>query len=297
MRITDETSNINFSVLIKTLLNKMPKSGNYPTPIPGLALHRREVAYKPENCFNTPILAMTVQGAKRTVVGNKEFRYGAGYSLLAGIDMPSMSYLTEASPEKPYLVITLSLDNHLTSLLAAQLPSTSSRRVEGGAVVMKTEQELVHAFNRLIELLDKPDQLPLLAPVIIKEIHLHLLMGPYGGVLKSINTQGTKSHRMLETIHWMRDNFKYPLNVDKLSSTAHMASSTFRKNFKTITTMSPTEYHKQLRLYEAQRLMLEEGSDVSQACYQVGYKALTQFNREYKQLFGSSPRRSVENLD
>jgi len=290
-------SSLDFSTLASELLNRMPESGSYSTSIPGLTLHRREVPNKPETCFNSPILAMTVQGSKRTVVGNKEFRYGAGYSLLAGIDMPNMSYLTEASPQKPYLVITLNLDNHVTSLLAAQLPSNTYRRVENGAVVMKTEPELVNAFNRLIELLDKPDQLPLLAPLIIKEIHLHLLMGPHGDVLKSINTQGTQSHKLLETIHWMRNNFKHPLNVESLSSMANMASSTFRKHFKTITTMSPTEYHKQLRLFEAQRLMLEEGRDISEACHNVGYKALTQFNREYKKLFGDSPRKNVVSLD
>lgn len=285
-----------FNFLSEILLQRMPKAGSYKTEIPGLELHRKETSHRAENCFNKPIFAMTVQGAKRTLVGNKEYRYGAGYSLLAGIDMPNMSYLTQASPDKPYLVITLNLDIHLTSQLITQLPKTTATNTSDGAVVIQTSPDILNVMQRLVELLDQPEKISLLAPILLQEIHLQLLLGPHGEVLKAINTQGTKSHHILKTINYLRDNVLQPLEVDKLAQMVHMASSTFRKHFKAITSMSPTEYHQHLRLYEAQRLMLEDNQNVTNAGYLVGYESTTQFNREYKRLFGASPRQNIGQL-
>lgn len=292
------TSNqdINFDWLSQKLLTKLPQAGDLQTPVKGLSIHRRDHTNTPENCFNKPILALTVQGAKRTLVGNDEFRYGAGNALLAGIDLPNMSYLTQASPEKPYLVISLNLDSHLTSVLAAQLTAAPPPKISKGAAVIKTDIELLQSFERLIDLLDKPDQVQLLAPLLVQEIHLHLLMGPYGGLLKSINTHGTQSHQIYRATQWLREHFEQSLDVEQLAQMTHMAPSTFRKHFKAVTTMTPTDYHKHLRLYEAQRLMLEQGSEATTACYQVGYESITQFNREYKRLFGAPPHQSIQEL-
>lgn len=295
------------SMLTEKLLQRMPEPGHYPTAIPGFILHRRDIPNRPENCFNRPILAVTVQGSKRTVMGNGEYRYGAGHYLLAGVDMPSMSYLTEASPEKPYLVVSLDLDSHLITQMAAQMatrtaepaervPAQSSRPCFKGIAVNPTEPEMLMAFLRLMELLDKPEQIPVLAPIILREIHLRLLLGPAGDLLKLINTQGTRSNMVLRGINWLREHFRESLDVDALARWVNMAPSTFRKHFKDVTSMSPTQYHKHLRLYEAQRLMLENGEDATNAGYAVGYESLTQFNREYKRLFGAPPMRNVNQL-
>lgn len=286
-----------YALLKKILLQRMSEPGDYPTPIPGFVLHRRDVPNKPENCFNRPILAVTIQGAKRTVVGNEEYRYGEGNCLLAGVDMPNMSYLTEASPEKPYLVISLDLDSHLTTQLAAQIPAskTSGGSFKGSAVG-PTDPEVLKAFLRMVELLDKPEQIPLLSPIILREVHLLLLLGPQGNLLRAINTYGTQSNQVFQGINWLRDHFQEPLDVDELAKRVNMAPPTFRKHFKTVTSMSPTQYHKHLRLYEAQRLMLENNEDTTSASYAVGYESLTQFNREYKRLFGDAPQRNVAQL-
>lgn len=281
------------------LLQRMPEPGDYPTQVPGFVLHRRDVPHKPENCFNRPILAITVQGAKRTVVGNEEYRYGEGYCLLAGVDMPSMSYITDASPDKPYLVMSLDLDSHLTAQLAAQLPvQKNAPRTESlkGSAVNPTEPELLGAFLRLVEILDTAERIPVLAPIILREIHLRLLLGAQGELLKAINTQGTQSNQVFQSINWMRDNIREPLSVDELARRMHMAPSTFRKHFKLVTSMSPTSYYKHLQLYEAQRLMLEDNVDATHAAYAIGYESLTQFNREYKRLFGAPPARNVREL-
>ncbi len=282
--------------LSQMVSQRQSKPGDLVTDIPGLELHRREVVQRPANCFNKPILALTVQGAKRTIIGAQEYRYGAGNCLLAGIDMPTMSYQTEASAEEPYLVISLKLDSHLTSVLSAKLPAKNSHVVSAGATVLAADEELIDAFIRLLDLLDKPEQISLLAPVIIQEIHLTLLLGPHGDVLRAINTQGTHSFQVMQTIHWLREHHTEELDIEALAEQVHMAPSTFRKYFKAITSMSPTEYLQYLRLYEAQRLMLELKLDVTTASYQVGYESLSQFNREYKRLFGEAPMRNVQQL-
>ncbi|MDW6003258.1 AraC family transcriptional regulator [Vibrio mangrovi] len=296
MSATQDTMSAGFEQLREQLLQRMPEPGNYPTPVSSVMLCRRNKSHQPENCFNKPILAMTVQGSKRTVVGNEVHHYTVGQALLAGIDMPSMSYQLDATPEHPYLVISLELDMHLISLLSAQLPKSTPTQIGKGAVIIDVEPELRHSFSRLVDLFDKPEQVPVLAPVILQEIYLQLLLGPHGNFLKSINTQGTHGHQISQAIHWLRSNFHQPLNVDELAAMTHMASSTFRKHFKGVTTMSPTEYHKHLRLYEAQRLMLEDHQDASTAGYSVGYESPTQFNREYKRLFGEPPQRNISRL-
>lgn len=271
--------------------------GDVNTPVAGLVLHRRDHPNKPENCFTCPIVALTLQGQKRTMVGSEEYRYGAGYSLLAGIDLPTMSYTTHATPEEPYLVISLELDLQLISQLTIQMPKDiPSDEMHQGAAVIKTPPEQIHAFTRLLKLLDTPEQIPVLGPVILKEIHLQLLLGEQGGLLRALNTQGTRSNQVMNSINWLRENYRAPLDVDELASHAFLATSTYRKHFKEITTMSPTEYHKHLRLYEAQRLMLEEDQDATTAGYAVGYESLSQFSREYKRLFGEPPQRSVSQL-
>lgn len=286
-----------YAILKERLLKRMPAPGSYPTPIPGFATNRRDVTNNPENCFNKPIIAVTVQGAKRTVVGNEEYRYGAGNCLLAGVDLPNMSYITEASPERPYLVMSLELDSHLAAQIAARIaPSKSSVGTVRGSAVMPMDPEVLKAFARLVDLLDNPEQIPLLAPIIIHEIHLLLLLGPQGELLKAINTQGTQSNQVFRGINWLRDNFMQPLDVDALAQKVNMAPPTFRKHFKAVTTMSPTQYHKHLRLYEAQRRMLEDNEDATKAGYAVGYESLTQFNREYKRLFGDPPQRNVSRI-
>jgi AraC-like DNA-binding protein len=284
------------ALLKEMLLQRMATPGDYPTPIPGFVLHRRDVPNRPENCFNRPILAVTIQGAKRTVVGSTEYRYGVGQCLLAGVDMPSMSYLTEASPEKPYLVISLDLDSHLSAQLTSQIPPSKTLGNTFAAAVAPTDPEVLKAFFRLMELLEKPEQLPVLSPIILREIHLRLLLGPMGELLRTINTQNTKSNRILCGINWLRDNFREPLSVDELAGRVNMAPPTFRKHFKAVTSMNPTQYHKHLRLYEAQRLMLVDHKDAMSAGYAVGYESHTQFNREYKRLFGEAPLRSVNQL-
>ncbi len=286
------------NLLKEKLLRWMPGTGDYPTAIEGLAIHRRDEANQPENCFYKPLVAVIVQGFKRSVIGSKEYRYGENHCLITGVDMPSVNYVTVASPEQPFLAVSLNLDKYLITQLAAEIPP-SSRLGNGsykGMAVAEVDPDVLDAFLRLVELHEKPEQIPVLAPMIIREIHYRLLIGPQGEHLRMVNTLGTQSNQIAKTITWLRDNYKEQLQVDELARKVNMATSTFHRHFREVTTLSPLQFQKRLRLYEAQRLMLVENEDAAIVALAVGYESPTQFNREYKRLFGEPPHRHVSQL-
>jgi len=280
------------------LLRWMPGTGRYPTAIEGLTIVRRDEANQPENCFYKPLVAVIVQGFKRSIIGSEEYRYGENHCLVTGVDMPSVNYVTVASQEQPFLGLSLILDKYLISQLAAEIPPSSrlGNNSYKGMAVADVDPDVLDAFLRLAELLEKPEQISVLAPMIIREIHYRLLIGPQGERLRMVNTLGTQSNQIAKTITWLRDNYKEPLQVDELARNVNMATSTFHRHFREVTTLSPLQFQKRLRLYEAQRLMLAENEDAAVAALVVGYESPTQFNREYKRLFGEPPHRHVSQL-
>jgi len=285
-------------LLKEKLLRWMPRTGDYPTAIEGFTIFRRDEANQPENCFYKPLVGVIVQGFKRSIVGSEEYRYGEKHCLVTGVDVPSVNYITAASREQPFLAVSLNLDKYLITQLAAEIPP-SSKLGNGsykGMAVAEVDPDVLDAFLRLAELHEKPEQIPVLAPMIIREIHYRLLIGPQGERLRMVNTHGTQSNQIARTITWLRDNYKEPLQVDELARKVNMATSTFHRHFREVTTLSPLQFQKRLRLYEAQRLMLAENEDAAIAALAVGYESPTQFNREYKRLFGEPPHRHVSQL-
>lgn len=285
--------------LKETLLRRLPEPGKYATAAKGFFLARRNEAQQPESCFNKPLAGLIVQGFKRSVVGSEEVCYGEMQCLVAGVDMPSTFYVTDATPQRPFLAVSLELDAYLISQLAASTPAAPvpDGGIDGKSVyVNEVEPEILSAFLRLAELLEKPAQIPVLAPLIVREIHYRLLMGPCGNMLRQLNTLGTQCHQVAQAVAWLRQNFCGPLRVEKLAMQVHMAPSTFYRRFKEVTTLSPLQYLKHLRLYEARRLMFAEHRDAAEAALAVGYESPAQFNREYKRLFGAPPLRDVRRI-
>lgn len=286
------------SLLKEKLLSRLPGPGRFPTAIEGFMIARRHDSKELENCVYKPLVAVVVQGSKRSVIGSEEYRYGENHCLVIGVDVPSANHVITASPEQPFLAVTLDLDKYLITQLAAEVPpsSTPGNDAYKGIAVAKVDPDVLDAFLRLVELLDRPEQIPVLAPLIIREIHYRLLIGPQGERLRMVNTLGTQSNQIARTITWLRDNYKAPLQVDALARKANMATSTFHRHFRQVTTISPLQFQKHLRLYEAQRLMLVENEDAAIAAMAVGYESPTQFNREYKRMFGEPPHRHVNRL-
>ena len=292
-----ELARIN-SLLKEKLLRRMPEPGLYPTAINGFMIARHHDAKEIPNCVYRPLVAVVVQGSKRSVIGSEEYRYGENHCLVVGVDIPSANHVIVASPEQPFLAVALDLDKYLITQLAAEIPPASRPENDSyrGIAVAKVDPDVLAAFLRLVELLEKPEQIGVLAPMIAREIHFRLLIGPQGERLRTMNTLGTQSNQISRSITWLRDNYKEPLQVDELASKANMATSTFHRHFREVTTLSPLQFQKRLRLYEAQRLMLVENEDATLAALAVGYESPTQFNREYKRLFGEPPHRHLTRL-
>lgn len=286
------------SLLKEKLLYCLPEAGKYPTAIDGLHITRRETVNQVENCFGKPSVGIIIQGAKRTIIGSEEYTYGQNQCIVTGVDMPSSFYVTEASEQQPFLAVVLDLDKYLLTRLAAEIPTSPEHGgiSHKGVSIADAEPELLDAFLRLVELLEKQEQIPVLASMIVREIHYRLLIGPQGECLRKLNTLGTQSNQIAKAITWLRENYKEPLHVDTLAQMVNMATSTFHRHFKEVTSLSPLQFHKRLRLHEAQRLMLVENEVAANACLEVGYESPTQFSREYKRLFGEPPHRDVMRL-
>lgn len=289
-----DTAQIN-EALKEKILSRMPKSGDCPLGFAGAGIYRRDESDIAENCFYRPLVTVTIQGSKWSTVGGEKFYLNENEYLVATVDMPAQNYVVGATPERPFLSIAMDLDKHLISRLISENPSLISKDDAGckGAGAAKIDAELLDAFLRLCRLSEKPKEAEILSPVIAREIHLRLLMGPLGKHLRGINTSDSAGSQVAKAISWLRENFRETASIDKLSNLANMSAPSFHRHFKRITEMSPLQYQKHLRLYEAQRLMLVERESASNAAYAVGYESPSQFNREYKRLFGAPPRRSL----
>jgi len=284
--------------LISALLRHAPEEGNFTYPIEGLWIVRRNNPTTViERCMVKPIFLVSVQGKKRSVIGGVPYEYEAGQSLLLGMHLPTDSTVLKASPDKPYCSMIMGLDASLITQLIAKFPEEKADKQKSLAIACtKTDPAVLEAFTRLVKLLDTPEHIQHLAPLIIREIHYRLLTGSLGKHIRATYTLGTQSNQIASSITWLENNYKAPLKIEKLAKYVKMPVSTFHRNFKLITSFSPLQFQKQLRLFEAQRLMLTEGMDAVTASYEVGYESPTQFNREYKRFFGNSPAKDVKNI-
>ena len=276
----------------------MPKPGDYETGLNGVRTYRRDETTEPHTCFYRPIIVKMVQGYKRAFMGTDEYRYGEDEVMVTGVDMPGASMICEASPDSPSTSIAIDLDKNLIAQLALEMPQ---RPVDVGSSVkgihvQTLDASLLDAFLRLAELFDAPEKLPVLGPMIVREIHYLLLIGPSGHKLRLFHTLGSQSNQVAQAIFWLKQNVATAIQIDELAEKVNMAPSTFHRYFKEVTTLSPLQFQKRLRLHEAQRLMLMQDLDASSASAAVGYDSLSQFNREYKRLFGDPPRRDVKRM-
>lgn len=272
--------------------------GDYTTPIPGLSLHRRNAATVPMPCIYGFGLGVVAQGGKQVLHGEKVFNYGPGQTLLTTVDLPVVSHVTTASPAAPFLGLLLSIDPRSIVQLAAEmaLPQARGDLASRTIAVGKLDPLILDALIRLIHLLDEPELIPQLAPLIQREIAVRLLAGGYGPLLRHLVTVGSPTQQIARAIAWLKLNFSQTLDVDQLAVNAHMSPSTFRQHFRAITGMSPLQYQKQLRLQEARQLMLNQRIDAGSAGVRVGYDSASQFSREYSRLFGEPPQRDIKRM-
>jgi AraC-like DNA-binding protein len=279
-------------------ISRWTGDGNlYDTPVPGLTLHRHTESSAVLDCLLEPALSIPVQGRKRVRLGSDAFEYDRHRFLLTSLDLPVAMQFAEASPSAPFLCAVLRLDTRTIGELVmetgAQAPPRTGADTGPGAVLGETTVGLLSALERLIALLDEPNLLPTLAPLIQREIFYRVLRSDVGGHLwqmASIENQGRNIGRAIDRL---KAEFREPLSIGALAEQVGMSSSRFHHHFKRLTSMSPLQFQKWLRLTEARRLMLVKGADASAAAYDVGYESPSQFSREYSRQFGEAPSRDV----
>ncbi|MHA6887286.1 AraC family transcriptional regulator [Ralstonia pseudosolanacearum] len=268
------------------------------TRIPGLAFFRRDRPAPPAMCMVEPSIVLVVQGEKQMLVGGEAYPYSAERFLITTLDLPADSQVTVADPDKPCLGLTLKLDLRTVAELAAQgeLPMPGECPHDRGIGLGTVTPTLIDPIRRLIDLLDEPKAIPVLAPMIQREIHYRLLMSDQAGRLRLIASIGSQGHRVAKAIDWLKENYASTLKIDDLAAYAQMSTSSLHQHFRQLTAMSPLQYQKWLRLNEARRLMLNEDKDAASAAFEVGYESPSQFSREYSRMFGMSPKRDITTL-
>ncbi len=274
------------------------KVGRHITPIQDFALSQYDAPTQTTQYMHEPSLCLVAQGAKRVLLGKEVYTYDAYHFLITSINLPVVAQVIEASREKPFLGLFLKLNRRSIAEMFVNSDIPLPRPQQAGRAIAVSEMTLplLDAFIRLIDLLDTPEDIPMIAPLVQKEILYRLLVGDQGERLRQMGAAGTQSHQIAQAIDWLKENFNRPLQVEELATYARMSTSTFHRHFRAVTSMSPLQYQKSMRLHEARRLMLAEHLDAASAAFQVGYESHTQFSREYSRMFGAPPLRDIKSI-
>jgi AraC-like DNA-binding protein len=274
------------------------KSGEHATAMPEVFLYHRTTTTPCYRASYEPSLSIFLQGRKRIILGGTEYLCDDSSFLLSSIDVPAQSQILEASEKSPLLVIFLRFDMPAVREVLSRddIPQAKGNLHRQGLAVGETNLGLLSAFGRLLDLLETPEDVPFLGSLIQREILYRLLKTPQADRLRAIATSGDLTQRTARAIAWLRANFTKPLHMEELAETARMGVSTLHHQFRALTSMSPLQYQKLLRLQTARDRMLMDGLDATTAAYEVGYESVSQFSREYSRCFGQPPIRDIKTL-
>jgi AraC-like DNA-binding protein len=270
----------------------------FATTIEGVTILRSNHERRPDHRIHKPALCVVVQGAKWAIFGDKRFDYRAGQALVVSVEMPAFGRVAEANPTEPYLGVIIEFDLALMRevMEGLDVPPAPGRDAGSGVFVTDFGGPLTDCTLRMMRLLDTPKTIPILYPGIMREICYWLLTGPHGGEVMNMTLAHGHAQRVISAIHTLRARFAEPVRVEELAAIAQMSPSAFHRQFKAITSMTPLQYQKQLRLLEARRLIVADAANVETAAFEVGYESPSQFSREYSRMFGAPPRRDVSAL-
>lgn len=274
-----------------------PEDGVHESAVAPLYLIRASQPNEPTPVLYEPAVCLIVQGSKHAILEHETYRYDPSHYLVVSVDLPVVGQVIEATPDKPYLCLRLSLDPmQIGELIRDTQLETIPEDPRRGLFLSRVDGDLLDPVLRLMRLLDKPRDIAVLAPMIVREIVYRLLLGEQAGQLRQIALADSQTQRISRIIDTLKLNYAKPLRIEDLAREAHMSVSGLHHNFKKITAMSPLQYQKRLRLLEARRLLLSEIADVTTACHRVGYESPSQFSREYSRLFGAPPSQDIKRL-
>jgi AraC-like DNA-binding protein len=271
------------------------EDGLAATPIPGVRMMRAYGPTGPMRSIYKPLICLVLQGAKTLAVGNEVHEFTAGQSLILSVDRPVVGRITRASQREPYLALAVELDMGVVREINAQVDVSEHAPASAGSALFieDTDAAALDCAKRLVRLLDRPDAIPVLRPSIVNEMHYWLLAGRHGSAIRQMALVNSAAERIARAVAIIRAEYNRPLLIERLASAAGMSPSSFHRHFKAVTSLSPVQFQKQLRLIEARRLMLSGGFGASRSAFEVGYESVSQFTREYARMFGAPPRRDI----
>lgn len=273
--------------------------GAYSQRIPGLYVGRfSQVAAESLKSFYLPSLGVVAQGAKAVTIGQETYRFGGSQMFMVPLALPVAMRVTQASPAEPYLSLRLDFNPQKIAELVLKvypqgLPPVRQR---SQGYVFEADLSTIKAMTRLMECLQNPGDVELIAPLVFDEILIRLLRSPVGVHVAEMGFADSGLQRVARAISWLSENFALQMKVAELAERVHMSPSSFHEHFKEVTSMSPLQYQKALRLHEARRLMLAGSMDATTASQLVGYVSISQFSRDYSRFFGNPPSRDIAKL-
>lgn len=284
--------------LTKIIERYTGRDGTQMTAIPSLFFSRYSNDGGPYYGVYKPSLCIVVQGMKEVLLSQERFQYGPADYLVASVNLPTTAQITEASSEVPYLALKLEFtpSEILEVLREFQMGVEKKENAKRGMYVSKIESSLLDAVTRLARMLDTPEDIKVLAPLITKEIIYRVLQGEHGSMLKQIAIEGSSTHQISDVIEHIMNNYEKSFKIEELAEIANMSVSSLHRHFKEITAMSPIQFQKQLRLQEARSLLLSESADAADVAFRMGYESPSQFSREYSRMFGLPPKEDIKRL-
>jgi AraC-like DNA-binding protein len=260
------------------------------TAIPGVLISRSEATTPSQPGLCEPSALFVLQGAKSVLIGDRALRYDPASYFIYAVDTPAAGQLIEASAACPYLAIGFNLDvRAIAALLVDGEPAVGG----DSFTTCPVNDDLLDALHRMMRLLDRPAEIPVLAAMLEREILFRLLQGPQGAKLRQLTRADSRLSQVRQAIAWIRAHYHESIRVGHLAELAHMSNAAFHRHFKAATAMSPTQYQKQIRLLEARHLLIARPGNVAHVAFTVGYASASQFSREYARQFGSPPARDA----
>lgn len=267
------------------------------TGVPRVAMVQGEIPEHQLAAVYEPMVNLILTGSKTMTVGDRTFRYNPATYFVMSVDLPAVGAVHPSEAGAPYLAISLTLEPKVVASLLADLPKPAGGDLySSGFSVAPVTPELLDAWVRILQLMERPGEIPALAPAYEREILFRVLQGPLGWMLRDIATPDTALSRVGVAIHWIRENFAKPLRVEALAEMAALSVSTFHRHFKAVTALSPLQYQKHVRLLHARSMLIAGEGNATSIAFGVGYESSTQFSREYARQFGLPPSKDASRV-
>lgn len=267
------------------------------TGIPGIVMVKGEIPEHKLGAVYEPMVNLILDGSKTLTIAGRDYYYDPASYFVITVDMPATGMVRQTGPDRPYIGVSLSLDPaRVAALLLDISPQSVVAGQSGGYSVCRMTPELLSAWLRMLQLMERPQDIPALAPAYEREILYRVLQGPQGWMLRDIAAPDSALSQVRRAIRWVREHYTEAIEVEKLATLASMSVSAFHRHFKAVTAMSPIQYQKRIRLLQARQLLIAQSGNASSVAYAVGYESASQFTREYARLFGQPPARDVSSI-